>query len=189
MMPDEATALLRDLKARRDIHDVLIRYCRGVDRCDMELALSAFHADAWDEHGSSKGPAAEVMAWALNMHRTQTVTTTHKVMNEYVEIDGDHARVESYIEGRLRFERDGQLFDLVGNGRYLDRFECRDGAWRIAHRLVVADSNRVDVVTEIPEGEMNDQYAAGGREAADPAHAFFLELYDPPPWKRASKAE
>ena len=33
----------------RDIREVLLRYCRGVDRCDAELISSCYHADAVDE--------------------------------------------------------------------------------------------------------------------------------------------
>ena len=39
-------AELRTLLDRAQIHDALMRYCRGVDRGDSELVLSALHPDA-----------------------------------------------------------------------------------------------------------------------------------------------
>ncbi len=38
---------LEELSARTEIHDVLLRYCRGLDRVDMDLVRGAFHKDAW----------------------------------------------------------------------------------------------------------------------------------------------
>ena len=50
---------LRALVDRQAIHDVILRYCRGVDRMDRELLLAAYHSDAIDDHGLFVGgPAA-----------------------------------------------------------------------------------------------------------------------------------
>ncbi|MDX6739529.1 nuclear transport factor 2 family protein [Actinocorallia sp. A-T 12471] len=38
---------LEELSARAQIHDVLLRYCRGLDRVDMDLVRGAFHEDAF----------------------------------------------------------------------------------------------------------------------------------------------
>lgn len=37
-------AAIDDLTARGDIHDVLYRYARGIDRCDLELLQSSYLA-------------------------------------------------------------------------------------------------------------------------------------------------
>lgn len=37
---------LEELSARAEIHDVLLRYCRGLDRVDMNLVRDCFHPDA-----------------------------------------------------------------------------------------------------------------------------------------------
>lgn len=42
-MAFDLEAEVRDLCARRDIHDALCRYMRGQDRLDPELHRSAFH--------------------------------------------------------------------------------------------------------------------------------------------------
>ena len=38
---------LEELSDRAEIHDVLMRYSRGLDRLDMDLVREAFHDDAW----------------------------------------------------------------------------------------------------------------------------------------------
>jgi len=32
---------------KQELYEVLLRYCRGLDRVDMNLVRGAFHADAW----------------------------------------------------------------------------------------------------------------------------------------------
>ena len=73
----------------------------------------------------------------------------HSLSNVTVEIDGAGAATESYVHVVLRVPAgDGQV-DIVGRGRYLDRFERRDGTWAIAHRTYVSDlasTQRVEVL-------------------------------------------
>ena len=48
--------------AKLEIREALARYARGIDRQDVELAKSAYHPDATDEHGGPfHGNAHEVM--------------------------------------------------------------------------------------------------------------------------------
>jgi len=37
---------ITELVDERDIRNVLTRYCRGIDRIDMELVRSCYHPDA-----------------------------------------------------------------------------------------------------------------------------------------------
>ena len=43
-------ARLRLIEDRQAIHDVIVRYCRGVDRSDPDMVAAAFHDDAIDNH-------------------------------------------------------------------------------------------------------------------------------------------
>jgi hypothetical protein len=166
-------AVLRELKARADIHQVLARLARALDRCDRALALSAYHEDGWDAHGSFNGPAAEFVEWAIDTQSNHFLWTSHYITNIYIELDGDKAAVETYVQVIMRFERDGGLFDLAGCGRYLDRFECRDGVWKIAHRQVIGDWNRVDPVVEQMADGLVQQLVRGTRAPDDPSYGYF----------------
>jgi hypothetical protein len=67
---------------------------------------------------------------------------THFTLNPLIEVDGDHAVVESYMIAALVVVpkgTDGPEILQTAGGRYLDRFERRDGAWRIAHRHFIVD--------------------------------------------------
>jgi SnoaL-like domain len=52
-------AAIRELLDRQAILDCIHRYTRGMDRHDKEMALSAYHPDAIDDHGLYCGVAKD----------------------------------------------------------------------------------------------------------------------------------
>ena len=131
---------LDDLLAKQAIHDVLMRYCRGIDRLDEDLVRSAYHPDAYDDHGTFKGNAWEFATFVIQTLAAVPQRTRHLICNELVEVDGAVAHGEAYVVAHHLFEDGsgrGTLFSF--HGRYVDRYERRDGEWKIAHRVVVKD--------------------------------------------------
>jgi hypothetical protein len=136
-----------ELLDRQQIIDCLVRYARGVDRADEELILSAFHEDAVDYHGDFVGSPHDFVAWLRKIAAVR-LFGQHFLTNHSFEFDGDSAHVETYFLGPERDE--GRLdVDLVG-GRYVDRFERREGVWKIARRVVVAEFRISAPAQEIP---------------------------------------
>ena len=125
---------LRDQKDRQEIKDCLLRYTRGVDRHDRELMLSAYHPDAYDEHGVAEGVAADFCDWAIGWHGEFQTKHQHIITNHTVELDGDTAHGESYY---VFWGENRQGPPQLSFGRYIDRYEKRDGKWAIAHRVCV----------------------------------------------------
>lgn len=136
-MADHSDARLQRLLDRQDICDAIYRLSRGLDRADRELALSAYHPDAIDDHGVVVLPAAEFVDWALAMHAENHHSHTHVVTNISMEIDGEIAHVESY---HTSFCENKVSPDTVATGRYVDRFEKRNGKWAIAARVCITES-------------------------------------------------
>jgi ketosteroid isomerase-like protein len=127
---------LQRLIDRQAILDCVYRYCRGLDRHDFELLASVFHPDAMDQHGDFLGPLPDFLKFAdeaTSIH----ASSTHNITCHFCEIEGDVAHAESYVLSISR-ERDGKSAMVLG-GRYIDRFEKRNGEWRIALRRVVRD--------------------------------------------------
>ena len=122
---------------RQDIVDAIHRLSRGLDRADRELAISAYHEDGIDDHGIVVLPAAEFVDWALRMHAENHISHTHAVTNITADIDGDVAHVESY---HMSFCENKVKPDTIASGRYVDRFERRDGKWAIALRVCISES-------------------------------------------------
>ena len=132
-LPPQVQALVD----RQAIADCLTAYCRGVDRQDRALLLSAYHADAWDDHAVFCGPAADFADWAIDFHSKYQIGHHHYILNHSCELDGDVAHTETYylFAGT---NREGPDLVLSG-GRYIDRFERRDGRWAIAARKCVIE--------------------------------------------------
>ena len=137
---------LRRLLDKSEIQDVLYRYARGVDRKDMELVRAAYHPDAYDDHGDYKGGIDGFVDYLSTRH-VGVSQSMHFFGNCLVEfLDDDVALVETYVS-RRRITPKGAATDLVHEvtdseilARYIDRFERRNGEWRIARRVVAFEA-------------------------------------------------
>ena len=133
--------IVRELDARQQIHDVIMRYCRGNDHRDEALMRSVYHAGATDDHGFFSGSAEEFVAIAVRSG-PECINKRHIICNEYVEFD-DHDPNIAYSEtvtiGCMTRPSGDSFLVSLSACRYLDRFECRDGEWRIAERRLVLD--------------------------------------------------
>jgi hypothetical protein len=136
-MSDQISAATRLLLDRRQIRDCVHRYSRGLDRHDDELLASAFHPDAIDNHGNWVGRLPEFVQWANHEVHDPYILHNHHVTTHTAEIDGDVAHAETYVIFILRHS-DGKTV-RVGFGRYADRFERRNGEWRIVVRQIATD--------------------------------------------------
>ena len=141
--------LLDELLAKQEIHDVMMRWCRGANRLDPDLVRSCFHPDAYEDHGPFKGSAIDFSA-AYTPPVTAFKSMFHFIGNELVELDGDRAAHEAYFVACHRYDDEsGREMYLSFGGRFLQVFERRDGrAWLIARRTVVHDWSRTDPVTQ-----------------------------------------
>lgn len=152
-----------DAVARQEILDVVTRFCRGVDRHDRELLESCYHPDATDDHGIYAGPAKGFIDWVLGATEgvpfMQHTITNHRVL----ESDGDAVATETYYDART-VGTDGQLAQAFG--RYLDRFEQRDGAWRIARRLVTMEHATPNL------GYPEEGFERGRPDTTDPSYGL-----------------
>jgi hypothetical protein len=136
-MPDQA-ARIREFLDKQDCTELVYKFARGIDRMDAELVRSVFHPDGTDDHGIFQGSVADYVPWLMDIMGTMKLSQ-HAICNVLIEIDGDVAHGESYFIAHHELVRDGQDQYYHAAGRYLDRFERRDGVWKIAHRLAAYD--------------------------------------------------
>ncbi len=138
----DLAATVQRLSDREAIRDCVGRYCRGLDRFDRELVLSAFHPDALDEHGKFVGNPEEFADWAISQHQQAHLSHEHYMLNHLAEIDGDTAHAETYFLF-VSMNRQGKTLTM-GGGRYIDRFERRENRWAIATRVTLRDWSTMD---------------------------------------------
>ena len=175
LTPIEITKI-RELMAQRDIVATLYRLARGLDRRDKALLSSCFHEGATDDHALFKGDAKEFVDWVLdtlkNYERTQ-----HFITNISVVFDGNKASTECYFYAHHVMPSEGGNKDVIAAGRYLDRFENRDGAWKIIHRKAVYDWSRVEESKsgwETPP--VSDILPRGKHDSGDLSYEFLKDL-------------
>jgi len=138
---------IEDVLDREQIVACLHRYTRGVDRHDWELLRSAYHEDAVDDHGNFVGTRDEFVTWVEQFH-SQHVRHQHSITNITIDLDGDVAHTESYYFVTMQFPDDSVPLNVNG-GRYVDRFERRDGEWRIAARLMLNEWQHEAMPTQL----------------------------------------
>lgn len=153
-----------------DVHDiekVLLRYCRGVDRCDIELIADAYHEDSFDDHGNISGTGRQFAEWVVERLLRVPQRTTHVLTNVLVELDGDVAAVESYYTGTHFFLETPEILQF--HGRYIDRFERRAGRWAISRRQCVHDWSERRTITPVHR-EDDERFLRGSRDHHDPVY-------------------
>ena len=156
------------LLAEREIRRRMLDYCRGVDRCDADLVASTYHPDAIDDHGSFQGSGHELARFATEALLEHYESTMHTIGDSIIDFTDDTtAYVETYVYADHRAKDDeGERLERFG-ARYLDRFEQRHGAWRVADRVVVVEWSDESPITPV---RGSSRYVHGLRNRDDLAY-------------------
>lgn len=123
---------------QNQLHELVSRYCRSIDRHDWDALRSVYHPDSTDDHGEFyRGPGqgfADAAAEGLLAYDRHM----HSIANCLFLVDGDQAEGETYFVAVAQTPPpDAKHFQF--GGRYLDIFERRNDGWKISHRHVVHD--------------------------------------------------
>lgn len=123
---------------------VVYRYCRGIDRLDMDLVRSCYHPGAIDHHTGFDGPIEDYIDWVAPKLRTFD-GTMHIVANHLEEISGRRAVSETYGTAvHWGTPADDPALNFTSGFRTVDLMEQRDGEWRILERYAVREWTRSD---------------------------------------------
>ncbi|MDY2622297.1 MAG: nuclear transport factor 2 family protein [Dialister sp.] len=165
---------IEEVIAHVEIRDVLARYIRGGDRMDPELVRGVYWPDAQIKHGHTKD-GVKVIERANEHYKKHSLPAAacHHITTQYIKLDdADHARVESYYFALWPYyDKDQAAHTGVMSGRYLDKFERRNGEWRIKERLVVQDFNRAEFLGE--QWTTMSEFPRGTSTEDDPSFEFF----------------
>jgi ketosteroid isomerase-like protein len=173
-----ARAAAGELIARQAIAGALARHSQGVDRADVELLKSAYHAGASVEYGFFNGPATE-LATILAQAQRKNAVTLHRTSNIWARVKGARARSESYVMAYMEHGIGAQAVQRLIGGRYLDEHECREGEWRLTKRKYVMDWNtnrRSTASWPDPPASLAAFGPRGGHGANDTGRALLATL-------------
>ncbi|MFF4771422.1 nuclear transport factor 2 family protein [Microtetraspora fusca] len=160
---------MNQLVDRVEIEQVLFRYARAVDRLDYEAIRDCYFPEAIDIHGGYQGPVDGLVEDIRRRHATID-SSQHFISNVLIEFTGEHsADVESYCLCYLRQMPEAGAPDqklAIIRCRYVDRFERRDGRWRIADRVVVFDDVREQRIVD----NLDSGWVRSRRDTTDPVY-------------------
>ena len=176
---------LSALLDKQEIEEVVLRYCRGIDRRDFDLVRSCYHPDASDHHGSFSGGVDDYIAWVDKL-TARYRWTMHLVANVLIDLPASslasdsaenprtRAACETYGISLHRSDDTKPYMNLATGFRYLDRFERREGIWKIAERTAIGEwSMKIpeDVWWEIPA-----EHTSGKRDATDVLYTLLANI-------------
>ena len=168
-MNDTELQKMQDELAIRHVKATLFR---GSDRLDLELAQSAFWPDATYYHIFSSGNALECQAQNIAMLREKTEACLHNMGSMYLVLDGDVAHAESYAANFIRVRSEsGESVSVILKARELDRFERRNGEWRISDRRVIPEW-QLNLEAMIGKEGVEKHFSDARKGRDDPSYAF-----------------
>lgn len=161
------TALER-LQSEVDIRAVLASYCRALDRMDKPAAYAVWHTEGTAlYHDIFEGTGHGFVDWVWDAHAAME-RHSHQIAQSLIHVKGEFARSETYITVVLWTLPDasGAQQEIIGRGRYLDRWSRRDGRWAIDHREHVLD---MQTLRRLDPGYVSQ---VSTRDASDPSFSF-----------------
>ena len=153
---------LDSLIAKQDITELIYLYMRGLDRWDSELLHSLFTDDAWCEYGFMNGNAPDFIEFAIGALAAHEANQ-HFVGNILIDVEGDEAFGEVYFNAYHKVPGETGFDDVIIAGRYLDRYERRNGEWKFAYRSEWVDWSNT-ATTNDPYFEMAPDGLVSGRK-------------------------
>jgi len=147
------------------IQHAIATYARALDRMDEKMLRSVFHPGSKHSHffegpssdpslPSTPGAPLDFVAFAFDVLRCHS-RTHHQLGQMLIEFESEAvAFAETYFTAHHRQRQIGDKLagatacdtemDYFVGGRYVDRFEKRNGVWKITHRTGMTDWTRLE---------------------------------------------
>lgn len=139
MTDAERMKALDTIIAKEEIRDLVLAYCRAIDRKDYDLLSQLYHPGAGDEHGCNPTGTAQEFFEVLPGLMEVSDVLQHNITNHFIKVDGDYAEGEAYLVAHTVVNMNEHYYAFLQGARYLDKYERRNGVWKFAHRRVVTD--------------------------------------------------
>lgn len=164
---------IRRVADQQAILEQMATYIRAVDRLDLELLKSTFHADGVVRFGIFDGNAHEFCDFDIPFIRDNLTMGAHRFSTATIEFQSDtRAVAESYMLGNAAAPTpDGTLLNFPDNMRYEDVWEKRNGAWRMYSRDLVLDWNAFWPYSQREDGAFA-AFRRGARDTSDASYAL-----------------
>lgn len=180
MTPEGAMAtdpVLQEMIDEFQLRKLVHAYCRAVDRGDLEQLRALYHHDAVDAHGGFSAGSADAFLDQLAAARPYVRSMQHNITTVNFAISGHTAEGEIYTIATHTFAGGDRDVDVVIGGRYLDKYEKRNGTWKISVRTIVTDWARVNDPSSVDLSHpITRDTLRGAPDETDPSREFFSLL-------------
>jgi 3-phenylpropionate/cinnamic acid dioxygenase small subunit len=129
-------------EAHEEIRNLLGRYCELMDAGDFEgVADLLAHATLRDDHGTevASGRDGVLGLYGATILHGGSPRTRHLTTNTILEVDESAGAAIARSAFVVLQATDALALQPIIAGRYRDRFEHVDGAWRFAERAFAVD--------------------------------------------------
>lgn len=166
------------LEDREAIRDVIAAYAHAIDRRRWGMMERLFHPDAQFKFGLVAGDWRGFVEQARAII-DPCIATQHQLGQVQFGFESaDICHTETYMTAMhtiplgypmtAAFPDKGVIYSGVVAGRYVDRFEKRNGKWRIAQRIGLYDWREFRVVEGVDLSDTAEG-AAGYHDNRDPS--------------------
>ncbi|WP_369804184.1 nuclear transport factor 2 family protein [Mycobacterium sp. GA-2829] len=170
-------ALMQEMLDEFALRKLVHRYCRAVDRGDLDALRDLYHPDAEDDHGAFSVGSVDNLIEEIAAARPHLRAMQHHITTTNFAIDGDTAEGEIYSFAIHTFVAKGRDVDVMVSGRYLDKYEKRDAAWKFVERRIVTDWAEVNDPSRLDVGHpVTRSTPRGAPDATDPSYQYFSLL-------------
>jgi ketosteroid isomerase-like protein len=170
--------MIDEFQLRKLVH----AYCRAVDRGDIAALRDLYHRDAVDAHGGFSTGSVDQFFQQLAAARPYIRTMQHNITTVNFAIAGHSAEGEIYTIAFHTLAGKERDVDVVVGGRYLDKYEKRDGVWKLIERTIVTDWARVKDPSSLDMSHsITKDTLKGALDETDPSYQFFSLFAGPRP--------
>lgn len=118
----------------RKIARAITRFARAMDERDWETLLAIMAGDATGELGTGPLASPQAVVDCIRSYLDACGPTQHLLGNLLVDVDGNAATSRCYVSDMHLSQAGKDELTFATLGDYHDRWERRDGAWRLVHR-------------------------------------------------------
>lgn len=164
------------LTDRLEIRDLAARYCRAIDRRQLEDLREIYAPGGIDHHTGFTGSVEEYIEWLRGL-LLRLDGTLHVLGNHLAEIRGDEAIAETYATayhwGTPAHDPAKNFTTIV---RYVDDLVRFEGRWRIRERWAVREQAFSDAGRILPRTQPGPLASHGADDPYTRLAANFREV-------------
>jgi len=137
---------MEELLIKQELQELVVDYSRAVDTCDEAALRALFHPDGVIDSGVLRAEPEQFARSYVKWVARNASVVFHAVTNVRFHVSGREATGECYVlaVSRVRADAaeahavaDASERDVLTAGRYLDRFQAREGVWKFLERRFV----------------------------------------------------